>query len=214
MISNDGKEFTFDSSEAIAWLQIYVDMVKAGTVDKTALVTDQDRVGLDLFTSGKAAFYNTSLNTINEVRDNNPDLYDYLDIVPVPVGKSGVVGKGLMAMSVNAKTKYPKASLALAVFFTNSKSMLEFSKIVSIYPSTPASYEDTFFTTKPVAIKDNAKLYAKESVSKLADIIPTIPHKADVNSIVLQAIQQTLFYGIDPQQALTEAVAKANALLP
>jgi putative chitobiose transport system substrate-binding protein len=214
VINEDGTAFTFDSPEAVEWLQLYVDMVKAGTVDKTVLVTDQDRVGLDLFTTGKAAFYNTGPNLIREVRANNPGLYGYLAVVPAPVGKSGVVGKGLMALSVKADTAYPNASIALAQFFTNAQSMLEFSKIVAIYPSTPASYDDPFFSAVPVAIEDSAKPYAKDAVSKLADIVPTIPHKADVNEVVLQAVQQALFNNADPQQALTDAVAQANALLP
>ncbi len=214
VINADGTAFTFDSPEAVAWLQMYVDMVKAGTVDKTVLVTDQDRVGLDLFTSGKAAFYNTGPNLIREVRANNPGLYGYLDVVPAPVGKSGVVGKGLMALSVKANTKYPMASIALAQFFSNAQSMLEFSKIVAIYPSTPASYDDPFFSTAPVAIEDSAKPYAKDAVSKLADIVPFVPHKADVNDIVLQAVQQALFNNADPQTVLTDAVTQANALLP
>jgi putative chitobiose transport system substrate-binding protein len=213
-ISDDGKSFTFDSPEAVAWLQQYVDMVKAGTVDKTVLVTDQDRVGLDLFTSGKAAFYATGPNLIREVRANNPALYGYLGVVPAPVGESGVIGKGLMGISVNNQTKYPNASMALAQFFTNPKSMLEFSKIVSIYPSTPASYDDPFFTTPPVAIEDSAKPYAKDAVSKYADIVPTIPHKADVNAVVLKHVQDALFNNVPAQQALTDAVKEANALLP
>jgi maltose-binding protein MalE len=48
----------------------------------------------------------------------------------------------------------------------------------------------------------------------LADIVPSIPNKADVNNIVLQAVQQALFNNVDPQTALTDAVAQANALLP
>jgi ABC-type glycerol-3-phosphate transport system substrate-binding protein len=214
VINDDSTAFTFDSPEAVAWLQMYVDMVKAGTVDKTVLVTDQDRVGLDLFTTGKAAFYNTGPNLIREVRANNPGLYGYLGVVPAPVGKSGVVGKGLMALSVKGDTAYPMASIALAQFFSNPRSMLEFSKIVAIYPSTPASYDDPFFSAAPVAIEDSAKPYAKDAVSKLADILPTVPHKADVNNIVLQEVQQALFNNKDPQQALSDAVAQANALLP
>jgi putative chitobiose transport system substrate-binding protein len=214
VINDDGTAFTFDSPDAVAWLQMYVDMVTAGTVDRAVLVTDQDRVGLDLFTSGQAAFYATGPNLIREVRANNPALYGYLSVVPSPLGKSGVVGKGLMALSVKADTQYPNASLALAQFFSNPKSMLEFSKIVSIYPSTPASYDDPFFAAVPVAIEDSAKPYAKDAVSKLADILPNVPHKAEVNEIVLQAIQQALFEGADPQTVLTEAVAAANALLP
>ena len=213
VISDDGKTCTFDSPEAVAWLQMYVDMVKAGTVDKTVLVTDQDRVGLDLFTSGKAAFYDTGPNLIREVRANNPGLYGYLDVVPSPVGKSGVVGKGLMAISAKADTKFPNASMALAQFFTNPKSMLEFSKIVSIYPSTPASYDDPFFSAKPVAIEDSAKPYAKDAISKLADIVPTVPKKADVNEAVLQAVQSALFNNVPAQKALSDAVAKCNTLI-
>jgi ABC-type glycerol-3-phosphate transport system substrate-binding protein len=214
VINADGTAFTFDSPEAAAWLQMYVDMVEAGTVDRTVLVTDQDRVGLDLFTSGQAAFYNTGPNLIREVRANNPGLYGYLSVVPAPVGKSGVVGKGLMALSVKGDTEFPIASIALAQFFSNPKSMLEFSKIVAIYPSTPASYDDPFFSAVPVAIEDSAKPYARDAVSKLADIVPFVPHKADANEIVLRYVQEALFNGMDPQEALTAAVAEANALLP
>jgi putative chitobiose transport system substrate-binding protein len=214
VINNAGTEFTFDSADAVEWLQMYVDMVKAGTVDRTVLVTDQDRAGLDLFTTGQAAFYNTGPNLIREVRANNPGLYGYLAVVNAPVGKSGVTGKGLMAISVKADTPYPMASIALAQFFTNPQSMLEFAKVVSIYPSTPASYDDPFFSAEPVAIEDSAKPYAREAVSQLADILPTIPHKADVNQIVLQAVQQALFNNVDPQTALSSAVEQANALLP
>jgi len=213
VISDDGKTFTFDSPEAVAWLQMYVDMVKDGTLDKTVLVTDQDRVGLDLFTSGKAAFYQTGPNLIREVRANNPGLYGYLAAVPAPVGKSGVLGKGLMSLSVKNDTKCPNASIALAQFFTNPKNMLDFSKLVAVYPSTPASYDDPFFSAAPVAIEDSAKPIAKDIISKYADIVPTIPKKADVNQIVLDAVQQALFSNVPAQKALTDAVAKANALI-
>ena len=134
-------------------------------------------------------------------------------MVQAPLGKSGVVGKGLMGISVKADTKFPNASIALAQFFTNPKSMLEFSKIVAIYPSTPASYDDPFFAAAPVAIEDSAKPIAKDIVSHLADIVPTIPKKADVNELVLKAVQDALFGGVDVKTALDDAVSKANALL-
>ncbi len=213
VINEDGTQFTFDSPEAVEWLQMYVDMVKAGTVDRSVLVTDNDRVGLDLFISGQAPFYATGPNLIREVRTSNPGLYGYLDVVNAPVGKSGVVGKGLMAMSVNNSTKYPNAAVALAQYFTNANSNLALSKLAAVYPSTPASYDDPFFSAAPVAIEDSAKPHAKEAVSQLADIVPTVPEKLAVNEIVLQEIQKALFDGKDAQQALTDAVTAANALI-
>ena len=214
-ISDDGKTFTFDSPEAVAWLQMYVDMVKAGTVDKTVLVTDQDRVGLDLFTSGKAAFYQTGPNLIREVRANNPGLYGYLAVVPAPVGKSGVLGKGLMGISVKNDTKFPNASIALAQFFTNPQEHAGVLQDRGHLPLDADSYDDPFFAAKPVAIEDSAKPIAKDIIAKYADIVPTIPKKADVNEIVLAGrFSRRCSTMLPPQKALSDAVAKANALMP
>ena len=213
VISDDGKTFTFNSPDGVAWLQMYVDMVKAGTLDKTALVTTDDRVGLNLFETGQAAFYATGPNLIRDVRANNPGLYGYLGVAPALVGKSGVLGKGLMSISVKADTKFPNASIALAQFFTNPESMLEFSKIVAIYPSTPKSYDDPFFSAPPVAIEDSAKPVAKGIIAQYSDIVPTIPKKADVNTVVLNAVQSALFNNVPAQKALDDAVTAANKLI-
>ncbi|MEA2548583.1 MAG: putative chitobiose transport system substrate-binding protein [Chloroflexota bacterium] len=214
-ISADGKTFTFDSPEAVAWLQMYVDMVKAGTVDNTTLTTTDDRTGLLLFSAGQAPFYATGPNLIRDVKSNNAQLYADLATAPSPLGKSGVTGKGLMSISVKGDTKFPNASMALAQYFTNPRAMVEFAKIVSVYPSSAEAFKDPFFASAPAAIEDSARPLAGGIISTYADIVPTIPKKADVNDIVLKAIESALFGDtpVPAQQALTDAVAKANALL-
>jgi putative chitobiose transport system substrate-binding protein len=213
VLSDDGKKFTFDSPEAVAWLQMYVDMVKAGTVDNTILTTADDRVGLNAFAAGNAAFYQTGPNLARTVKDQNATLYENLAMVQAPLGKSNVSGKGLMSLSVKGDTKFPNASKALAQFFTNARSMTDFSKQVAIYPSTPASYDDPFFAETPSAVEDSARPLAKDIIATYADIVPTIPNKADVNAIVLDAVESALFNGVDTKQALSDAVQKANATL-
>ena len=214
VLADDGKSFTFDSPEGVAWLQTYVQMVKDGSVDTAALTTQDDRVGLLIFSAGQAPFYQTGPNLIREVKSNNSGLYADLAVVPAPVGKSGVVGKGLMGLSVKADTKFPNASIALAQFFTNPRSMVEFAKQVAVYPSSAKAYEDPFFSSTPELIEDSARPIAKDIVSKYADIVPTVPKKADVNAIVLKAIESALFADVPAQTALTGAVADANKLLP
>jgi ABC-type glycerol-3-phosphate transport system substrate-binding protein len=213
VINDDGTAFTFDSPEGVAWLQLYVDMVKAGTVDNTALTTQDDRVGLLIFSAGQSPFYASGPNLIREVKANNETLYNDLAVAPSPVGKSGVLGKGLMAMSVKADTAYPNASLALAQYFTNPRAMVDFAKQVAVYPSSDAAYDDPFFSETPEAIEDSARPVARETVSKYADIVPTVPKKADVNEIVRKKIEEALFADKPAQQALTEAVQEANALI-
>jgi putative chitobiose transport system substrate-binding protein len=212
-ISDDGKTFTFDSPEAVAWLTMYRDMVKAGTVDNTALTTTDDRTGLLLFSAGQAPFYLTGPNLIREVKSNNETLYNDLAVAMAPLGKSNVTGKGLMSISVKKDTKFPNASIALAQYFTNPRAMVEFSKQVAIYPSSPKAFEDPFFSSPGSAIEDSARPLAKDIIATYADIVPTIPKKADVNQLVLKAVQDALFNNVDPKQALSDAVAKANALI-
>ena len=213
VINDAGTAFTFDSQAGVDWLQMYVDMVAAGTVDNTALTTNDDRVGLLLFSAGQAAFYATGPNLVRDVKSNNATLYDNLAMQPSPVGKSGVLGKGLMSISVNKSTKFPNASIALAQFFTNPRSMVQFSKQVAVYPSSPSAYDDPYFSAVPSAIEDSARPLAKDIISTYKDIVPTIPKKADVNQIVLKAVEQALFNKVPAKQALSDAVAAANKLI-
>jgi putative chitobiose transport system substrate-binding protein len=215
VINDDGTAFTFDSPEGVAWLEMYAGMVKDGTVDNTVLTTNDDRVGLNAFSAGNAAFYQTGPNLVRTVKDTNATLYGDLGMVPAPLGKSGVASKGLMSISVKKDTKFPNASIALAQFFTNPRSMVAFSKLVAIYPSSAKAFEDPFFATATGAIEDSARPLAGGIISTYADIVPTVPNKADVNEIVRKAIESALF-GDSPvpaQQALTDAVNQANALI-
>jgi putative chitobiose transport system substrate-binding protein len=215
-MNDDRTKFTFDSPEAVAWLQMYVDMVKDGLVDTDALTTALDRVGLLLFSAGQAPFYQTGPQLIRVVKSNNPDLYDNLAIAPLPLGKSGVTQPTSMAISVKSDTKFPNASMALAAFFTGPRAMLDFAKIVPVYPSTPAAYDDPFFSETPELIEDSARPLAKALIEKQKNILKPVPHKKDVNDIVRQAVEAALFTPdkVSAQEALSDAVAKANALLP
>ncbi|HEU0242876.1 MAG TPA: sugar ABC transporter substrate-binding protein [Candidatus Limnocylindrales bacterium] len=213
VLSDDGKTFTFDSPDGVAWLQMYVDMVKAGSVDNTVLTTTDDRVGLNAFIAGTSPFYATGPNLARQVKDQNATLYGNLGMVPQPLGKSGVAGKGLMSLSVKKDTKFPNAAMALAQYFTNPRAMVEFSKQVAVYPSSPKAFEDPFFSSTPSTVEDSARPLAGGIIATYADIVPTIPKKADVNEIVRKAIESALFGGVDAQKALSDAASQANALI-
>ena len=154
VFTDDGKAFAFNSPEGVAWLQMYVDMDKAGTLDTTVLTgDDRDRPQRLLGRRGpvlrrRARTWPARSRTPTRRCTSN------LAMVPSPLGKSGVAGKGLMSISVKKDTKFPNASIALAQFFTNPRSMVQFAKQVAIYPSSPAAYDDPFFSTPPTAIED------------------------------------------------------------
>ncbi len=213
VINDAGTAFTFDSKAGVDWLEMYVDMVAAGTVDNTVLTNKDDRVGLLLFSAGQAAFYATDPNNVQVIKSNNTTLYENLAMAPPPIGKSGVLGKGLMSISVNKATKFPNASIALAQFFTNPRSMVQFAKQVAVYPSSPSAYDDPFFADAPTAVEDGARPLAEGIVSTYQDIVPTIPKKVAVNQLVLTAVESALFNKVPAQEALSDAVDAANKLI-
>ena len=55
---------------------------------------------------------------------------------------------------------------------------------------------------------------AREIIENQQNIMPPIPEAADVNDIVRQAVEAALFGGVPAQEALSDAVEQANALLP
>jgi len=140
--------------------------------------------------------------------------------VLLPAGRFKHRMSGSVNLSPGPALRFPLAvlaslfaSIALAQFLTNPRSMVAFSKIVSIYPSSAAAYDDPFFSAAPTQIEDAAKPIAKDIVSKYADIVPTVPKKADVNAIVLTDIEQALAGKMSAQDALNDAVTKSNALI-
>jgi ABC-type glycerol-3-phosphate transport system substrate-binding protein len=212
VFGDDGK-FAFNSADGVAWLQMYADMVNKDKSVDTTVLTGDDRVGLNAFSAGAAPFYATGPNLARNVKDTNATLYSNLAMVPSPLGKSGVAGKGLMSISVKKDTKFPNAAIALAQFFTNPRSMVEFAKQVAIYPSSPSAYDDPFFSTPATAVEDSARGLAKDTVATYQDIVPTVPNKADVNDVVKKAVESAIFGGVSAQEALDKAVADANKLL-
>ncbi len=215
VMNADGSAFTFDSPEAVSWLQYYIDMINDGTTARDILLLGDadDRIGLERFTSGQMPFYVTGPQLIRVVRESNPGLYGYLAMVPRAVGRSNALPPVSMSIVVTDSTPYPKASAALAAFFSNPQSMLEFAKIVPVFPSTPASFDDPFFTQPSVAIEDQIRPLARDIIAQQSDIMPEIPNLANVNDVVRQAVEAAIFGGIDPQTALTNAVQEANTLI-
>ena len=139
VINDDGTAFTFDSPDGRRrGSRCTSTWSRPAPSTTTVLTTKDDRVGLLLFSAGQAPFYQTGPNLIREVKSNNADaLRRTSPSRRLPVGKSGVLGKGLMAhLRQQADTKFPNASIALAQFFTNPRSMVEFAKQVAVYPSS------------------------------------------------------------------------------
>ena len=166
---------------------MYVDMVAAGTVDNAALTTPDDRVGLLIFSAGQAPFYQTGPNLIREVKSNNA--------IPVrgPRGRAGScrqvrrprqgpdghVGQG--RHEVPQRVHRAGAVLHEPAHHDRASP----SSRRSIRRRRRRSKTRTSAPTTDL-IEDSVRPIAGETIATYADIVPTVPNKADVNAIVLE----------------------------
>ena len=81
--------------------------------------------------------------------------------------------------------------------------MVEFAKQVVGLPVLAQAFEDPFFSRRPTRSRTAPGRSPKDIIATYADIVPTIPKKADVNEIVLKAVESALFSDVSAQQALT-----------
>lgn len=211
-VIKDG-QYTFDNEAGVKWLQAYVDMVKNGHVVPELLTEPNDRVGLDKFAQGQIPWWASGPQLVRIVREANPGRYGYVAMVPTPAGKTGKYPPSTMVIATAKNSKFPNAAKALALWFTNPRNQLEFAKIVPIFPATPASYDDPFFTEKPVAIEHQVRPIAKEIIANQKNILPDLPMRKEVNDLLRTAFERAVFGGVSAADALKEAAAKANALI-
>ncbi len=180
VISDDGKTFTFDSPEGVAWLQMYVDMVKAGTVDNDR--PDHRRRPRRPRCSSRPARRRSTRPARTSSAKSRPTTQACTATwpsVPPRVGKSGVAGQGPDGASPSRRTPSSRTpSIALAQFFTNPRSMVEFAKQVADLPVDPRPRTTIRSSRRrPTPIEDSARPIAKDIISQVRRHRPDHPQE-------------------------------------
>lgn len=212
ILSEDGTTVMIDSPEGVATLQFWVDMLNEDLIPREIL-TLEHRTMIENFSAGQYAFMLTGPQLIRLVRDNNPGLYGFLGVAPPYAGASGKMPPSSMSLAVTEATEYPQAATAFAVFMTNPQSQLEFAKIVPIYPATPDSYDDEFFTQPGNAIEDSARPLAREVIGTQEQLVPTLPNQAEILDVLNTEAQRALVGDVTAEEAMQNAAAQINELI-
>lgn len=117
VISDDGQTSGFDTPEAIAGLEFWVEIARQGWSPTPAQLTDTSAD--QLFASGKLAmFYGGSWATGSLAESEvGPDM----DIAPLPAGKTRTVDATSACNAISASTKYPDAAWKWVAFLATKE---------------------------------------------------------------------------------------------
>ena len=174
------RRFTFDSPEGVAWLQMYVDMVKAGTVDNDR-PHDQRRPRRPAALLGRPGRRSTRPARTSSARSrpNNATLYGNLGMRPGPGRQVRRPRQGPdVASRSRSRHEVPeRVHRARPVLHEPAEHgrVRQAGRRLPVDRRRPTTTRSS--STPPSAIEDSARPLAKDIVATYADIVPTIPEQ-------------------------------------
>ncbi|WEV46205.1 sugar ABC transporter substrate-binding protein [Bifidobacterium sp. ESL0690] len=144
-IMNDNEtKYVFNSPKAVALVQRFVDLYKAGGIPREALSVQWSQQG-EFFQKGSLVSMSGSAYSADDFKKNSPDLFNNLTVGPKisDIGRSVYVSYEML--SVSSQSKHKDAAMKFAQYVTNSKNQLEFAKKSNTFPSSKGGLEDPYY---------------------------------------------------------------------
>jgi putative chitobiose transport system substrate-binding protein len=207
IFSQDGKQFAFNTDQAVALVDKYRDAYQKGLMPSSVLNSDYQG-NSKLFTQGKVAWTTGGGTGLADFQKDNPSLKgnvavsNALDTPPLYV----------QGVSVSAKSKHVATATAFAEWVTNADNQNKFGHLVNVFPSTTASSADPYFAKDDGTDEAHARVLAFNELKTAKNLIPYEVNK-DMQTVLDQQIALALKGSATSKQALDDAVSKLNQML-
>jgi putative chitobiose transport system substrate-binding protein len=215
IFNEEGTEVVFNTPEAVAVMEAYVNLLNNDCIPRESL-TDDVREMVDRFSEGEILYVDTGIQLLRLIEENNPDVFAALELANAPTGSAGIrnIG-GVQMLVIPDSTPNPNAALAFAVFLTNPEVQTAFSQEVPIYSSNEVSYEDEFFTSgEGDQLTDRVRPIAFDYFSQAEPVnLGDFPNLAEVELVVLYETQSALLGDKTPAEAVEAMQNRINEIL-
>lgn len=211
VLNADKTAAAFNTQETVDLLSKYKEYTEKGVIPKTKW-GDWDEM-LKLFESGKLAIVSSSGSSLSRIKDEAPDIYETIGVSTPLTGKNGLSRNPLMNLVVPQASKNHEAAIAFANYVTNDANQLAFCKEVSIFPSTTAASEDSYFTSDTETLEGQASAMSAKASLTSKDFSLGIGDQSNIQTAVNKAYESAITNGDDIQAALDQAEADVNAIL-
>lgn len=210
VISDDGK-WQFNTPEAVEYLETLTSLWKDGVFPPDSLVQAHTQE-TEAYQSGQIALFPSGPNFLTVIGENAPEIAKNTGVGPQILGKSKSAAMSVMGLLVPESSKNKATALKFAEFMTNTKNQVEFSKIVTIFPSTLEGLKDPYFTDDSDGTVDSQA--RKISAEQLENAVNVLPVQFDdrVKAVVIGKVQMAMQGELSAKDALDQAVEEANAI--
>ncbi|MFB7084914.1 ABC transporter substrate-binding protein [Streptomyces sp. NPDC056296] len=211
IVDEDGETWTFNTPEAVAYLEKLVKAYKGGTYPKDSLTQDHSKE-TEAYQGGRIGLFPSGPNFLAIIKENAPEIAEATGVGPQITGDQGVTNMSVMGNLIPKTSKNQATALAFTKFLSNAENQLAFSKIVTVLPSTKASLKDTYFTGEgDGSVEAQARRISAEQIAKAENLVP-VQYDQRVTAAVIGQVELALKGDLSAKEALDKAVEAANKI--
>src|SRR5699024_9205982 len=90
LVSDAGSEAVFNPPEGLHMFEYFTDLYQNEIIPHS-IITDDQRNGIEVYSSEDAAIYNDGPQFLTQVKENAPDVYENTEVAEVFLGESGKI---------------------------------------------------------------------------------------------------------------------------
>jgi putative chitobiose transport system substrate-binding protein len=137
----------FNAPEAVSKIDQWVRLYREGYLQRESIMKPGSTI-VEAYQSGQVAMIFTGPVFLQRIKTNAPSIYAQTGVAPAIVGATGRHELAAMALSVLSTSAHKREATDFALFVTNPKNQLAFSRLTATYPSVAEALQDTFFRTE------------------------------------------------------------------
>ncbi|MFB7258996.1 ABC transporter substrate-binding protein [Streptomyces nojiriensis] len=214
ILSEKRDRFTFDTDQAVRWVERMKDLYAKGAMPKESLLKSDDIN--QLYGGGKLVFGPGSPGFVKDIKQNAPQIYAKTQVAGAVTGTLGHIGIYAQSLGIRKDTKHVDAAAEFAKWVTNGPNQVEFSRKATIYPSNAQGLADPFFSDRGDG-KDAETLARAVGADQLRtaalDANTPVQWTNQVGDAVVREVQKAIKGEQDPRTAVQKAQEAANKLL-
>lgn len=211
LMNEEGTEWAFNTPEAEAYVQTLIDLYQDGVFPSDSLTQDHTKE-TEAYQAAQVALFPSGANFLSIIEENAPAIAESTDVGPQITSEGGPTNVSVMGLLVPKTSDNQATALKFAEYMTNAENQLEFSKIVTIFPSVTEALEDPYFTDdSDGTVETKARRIAAEQLENAQNLVP-VQFDDRVKSAVIGKIQLAMNGELTAAEALDEAVTEANAI--
>jgi multiple sugar transport system substrate-binding protein len=149
MLSNDGTEILFNSSQTIEAVQFWKDLVYKYKIAPKSSINWSSADRYNAFVAGKLAMFLGGNFNILELEKDAPNLHYGITFIPKPESGQFSSFAGGDLIGITTQSKYPEAAWEFIKFYLSGENQIEVLAKQGVLPINPVLYDNEYFKTRP-----------------------------------------------------------------